>query len=177
MIMWVLYLNQNIAFPESFSYLEELFRAMEKNGEALMETLIIMDSPFDLAVNMFMIALVPALGEELLFRGTLQKVLNNVWQDPHVAILVSGCIFSCFHLQFYGFFPRFILGVIFGYMFWWSGKIRLPIFAHFIHNGVQVALIYLNDHGFIATDIETVEKVPWYTVVIGTILLSFSLRK
>lgn len=177
LIMWVLYVNQAITFPESLSYLEESLRAMEKNGEALMEALIIMDSPFDLFVNMVMIALVPAIGEELLFRGTLQKVLTNLWHDPHLAIFVSGCIFSGFHLQFYGFFPRFMLGVIFGYMFWWSGKIWLPIFAHFIHNGVQVSLIYLNEHGFISTDIETIETAPWHMVLIGTILLIFSLRK
>ena len=148
-IMWVLYVNQNIAFPESMVVLENWLKSMERSTEELMSAVISMKTPIDLVINMFVIAMVPALGEELLFRGTFQKILQRVSKDPHLAILVSGFVFSCFHLQFYGFFPRFFLGVLFGYLFWWSGKIWIPIFAHFVHNGVQVILIYLSDHGHI----------------------------
>jgi membrane protease YdiL (CAAX protease family) len=45
-------------------------------------------------------------------------------------------------MQFYGFFPRFALGVLLGYMYLWSGTLWLPILAHFINNAGAVILTW-----------------------------------
>jgi membrane protease YdiL (CAAX protease family) len=88
-------------------------------------------------LNIFMIALLPAIGEELIFRGVLLNILNRLFKSGHIAVWVTAIIFSSIHLQFYGFLPRLILGLFFGYLFFWSGTLWLPVVAHFVNNAVS----------------------------------------
>jgi membrane protease YdiL (CAAX protease family) len=93
-------------------------------------------------INLFIIAILPAVGEEFFFRGVLQKILIKLFKSGHVAIWVTAFIFSAMHFQFFGFVPRFILGLIFGYLFFWSGTLWLPVISHFINNAVPVIMAY-----------------------------------
>ena len=54
--------------------------------------------------------MIPAIGEELLFRGAVQRLFLRWVRNPHVAIWVTGTLFSFIHFQFYGFLPRMVLG-------------------------------------------------------------------
>ena len=101
-----------------------------------------MDSLLDLGINLILIAIIPAVGEELLFRGYLQESFSKWLQNAHLAIIFSAFLFSAIHLQFHGFFPRFILGILLGYLFFWSGSIMIPIFAHFVNNALVVIFSY-----------------------------------
>jgi len=94
-------------------------------------------------LNLFIIAILPAVGEEFFFRGVLQKILIRLFKSVHVAIWVTAFIFSAIHFQFFGFVPRFILGLIFGYLFFWSGTLWLPVISHFINNAVPVIMSYI----------------------------------
>jgi membrane protease YdiL (CAAX protease family) len=106
-------------------------------------------------LNMLVIALIPAVSEELLFRGYLQRVLCSWTKKPHVAILISAAAFSALHIQLEGFIPRFLLGALFGYLFYWSGSLWLPIAAHFTNNAATVcAYFYAARSG---VDIESLE--------------------
>jgi membrane protease YdiL (CAAX protease family) len=96
----------------------------------------------DLLLNLLVIAIVPAIGEELLFRGYLQQSFSNWLSNPHVAIIVTAVLFSAIHLHFQAFLPRFILGVLLGYLFYWSGSLWLPILAHFANNAQAVIISY-----------------------------------
>ncbi|MDR0713841.1 MAG: CPBP family intramembrane metalloprotease [Bacteroidales bacterium] len=136
-------LNEMIVFPESWSALENVFRTMEDAALLTTERLMSVDSVWGLFFNLFMIAVLPALGEELIFRGILQKIFIRWTGNVHAGIIVSAFLFSAMHMQFYGIFPRWLLGVIFGYLLVWSGSIRLPVFAHFIYNALAVVLTYL----------------------------------
>ena len=88
----------------------------------------------DLLFNILLIAIIPAIGEELVFRGYLQKKISNRISNIHISICITAIIFSAIHFHFQAFIPRFILGLVLGYLFVWSKSIWLPILAHFINN-------------------------------------------
>jgi hypothetical protein len=112
------------------------------------------------------IAIVPAIGEEFLFRGIVQNLLLNVSRNIHLSIWISAFLFSAIHFQFFGFVPRMLLGALFGYLYFWSGNLLYPIAAHFINNGFTLLMIYLFRSDVINFDIESTESVPITTVLI-----------
>ena len=175
-IYFILFLNQSITFPGFLEPLGQLLRTLEDDNAGLLEAFIEMPSVNDFILNIFMIAALPAIGEELLFRGTLQRFLGEWTKKPHLAIFVSSFIFSFIHLQFFGFFPGLLLGMLFGYLFYWGGSILYPIIAHFIHNGTQVVLAYLYQQETIAMDVENMDTMPWHVTVVSTILLLLTLN-
>jgi len=110
--------------------------------DALMKMLD-MDGFSDLLVNLMIVALLPAIGEELLFRGVLQKELIALMKSPHVAIFVTSIIFSGFHLQVQGFLPKLIIGLILGYAYYWTKSIWYPMILHFINNAIPTFALYM----------------------------------
>jgi membrane protease YdiL (CAAX protease family) len=135
-------LNQKIHLPEALSQLEEMMRQMEKTAEKTTMAFLKMDGPTDLVLSLFIMAILPAVGEELLFRGVIQKLFSEQFRSPHLAIWVTAAIFSAIHMQFFGFFPRLIMGAALGYLFHWSGSLWYPIIAHFINNAMAVSIAY-----------------------------------
>ena len=101
-----------------------------------------MHTIWDLFYTILVIAVVPAVGEELLFRGYLQKKLSNLLINTDIAILITAFLFSVIHLDFHAIIPRFVLGILLGYLFYWSGSIWLPILAHFVNNAQAVIFSY-----------------------------------
>ena len=149
-------LNEMIVFPKSLSGLEQLFKDFEDAARQLTELFLNVDHAGVMLFNIFMIAILPALGEELIFRGLLQKIFTRWTGNIHTAIFLTGFLFSLMHLQFYGFFPRWLLGVMFGYLLVWSGTLWLPIFAHFVNNTVAVIVSYLIQKEIIPEKVETI---------------------
>jgi membrane protease YdiL (CAAX protease family) len=105
--------------------------------------LLVMKSIPVLLINLLMLAIIPAVGEEFIFRGCLQKIFGRWIGNYHIAIWITAIIFSGIHFQFYGFMPRMLLGALFGYLLVWSGSLWLPILAHFMNNGVAVVTAYV----------------------------------
>jgi len=147
-------LNEMIVFPQVLSGLEQRLKDFEKAAQQITKLFMEVNSAGGMFFNIFMIALLPALGEELIFRGLLQKIFVRWTGNVHVAIIITGFLFSLMHMQFYGFFPRWLLGIMFGYLLVWSGTMWLPIFAHFVNNAVAVFLSYLIYKGIISEEIE-----------------------
>ena len=116
---------------------------MEENAKLLTERFLKMDKIGDLLFNLFLIAIIPAIGEEMFFRRVIQKKLKNILRNPHIAILITSFIFSAIHMQFFGFLPRFFLGMVLGYLFYYSGNLLMPIIAHFTNNALAILLMYL----------------------------------
>lgn len=147
-IEWLGKLNSHLVLPESLSNLEQWMYNQEKQLEEITLTILSDISIGGFLANLLVIAVIPAIGEELLFRGALQGILLRWFRNPHVAIWVAAIIFSAIHLQFYGFLPRMALGALFGYLFFWSKNLWLPIFAHFVNNaGVLVVTFVLQRQG------------------------------
>ncbi len=131
-------MNAGIELPEQLSNVEQWMKKAEENAKEITEIFLSQNSGIHLLINFLMIAIIPAIGEELLFRGVFQRIFINWIKNKHVGILIAGILFSAFHFQFYGFIPRLLLGVFFGYLFVWSGSIWLPILAHFVNNATAV---------------------------------------
>lgn len=146
LIMLIGLWNQGITFPniEFLKEIEAWMRESEDQALELTTAFLKMDGLLDLMIAIFIVAVLAAVGEELFFRGTLQQLLQEWTQSGHVAIFITAFAFSFFHFQFYGFFPRLLLGVFLGYLLLWSKNIWYPIVAHFLFNGIQVVATYAN---------------------------------
>lgn len=134
--------NSEMQLPEFLHQLETWMKEKESMAQELTEAFLKMDSLAMLAFNIFMIGILPAIGEELIFRGVLQRIFTEWTKNIHWGILIAAILFSGVHMQFYGFVPRLILGVLFGYLFYWSGSIWVPITAHFVNNTAAVLVYY-----------------------------------
>lgn len=170
-------INAEMHFPEWMSGVERWMRNAEDTAEKLTKAFLKVDTIGGLLVNLFMIAVLPAIGEELLFRGVIQKLFSQITRNPHWGIWISAALFSALHMQFYGFIPRLLLGGMFGYLLVWSGTLWLPIIAHFINNAAAVVLLYLIDKGQIDPRIEEFGSgtgewyVALFSLVMGVIIL------
>nr|WP_294897430.1 CPBP family intramembrane glutamic endopeptidase [uncultured Pedobacter sp.] len=140
---WVALMNQKMSLPLSLKDLELWMKAKELEAGDLTKKLLLMKGYGDLAINLLMIAIIPAIGEELFFRGGLQNILGQWFKNHHVAIWTTAIIFSAIHLQFYGFFPRMLLGALFGYLLVYGRSIYLPILGHFLNNGSAVVMAFI----------------------------------
>ena len=116
--------------------------SMEADTSRLLAGILTKSSWYEAVINVFIIAAVPALGEEMMFRGILQQQIGRVLKNEHAQVWVSAAIFSAIHFQFQGFFARMILGALLGYLLVWSRNLWLPIVVHFLNNGVQIVALY-----------------------------------
>jgi uncharacterized protein len=131
-------LNSRLDLPVWLDGLENRIKNMEDSAGKLTELFLESNSYSDLAVNFIMIAILPAIGEEFLFRGILQRLFIDWTKNIHIGVIVAAFLFSFIHFQFYGFVPRFLLGLYFGYLLIWSASIWVPVTAHLINNGIAV---------------------------------------
>ena len=133
---WLGELNEHIKLPASLM-------TYEKHADSELEAFMKTGSFSDVLLNLFIMALLPAICEEACFRGSLQRILIHLCKSPWVGILLTALLFSAFHMQFQGFLPRFFLGIVLGALYWYSGSLWVSILAHFMINGVQViAAVY-----------------------------------
>ncbi len=142
-------INQKLTLPESLKWLENLMRQSEERAGNITNLFLAVNTFSGFLINLFMMALIPAFGEEIMFRGLIQKNLSKK-MNVHIAIFISAFIFSSVHFQFFGFLPRFLMGLFFGYLFSWTNNLWYNIFAHFINNGTAVLVAYIQ--GVEATD-------------------------
>jgi len=132
--------KDSFTLPEFLKEFEQTMERIELEQAGKLDILL----KQHLWLNLIVFALVPAIFEELFFRGLLLRTLLRIWH-PHIAIWVVGVIFSLLHLQFYGFIPRMLLGILFGYLCYWSGSLLPAVMAHFTNNGLQVLLAWFSD--------------------------------
>lgn len=142
-INWMGELNSRLDLPDIMQDMEEWMIGMENQAQEMVRAFLVMDTPVDFVINLFVLAVVPAVTEELFFRGTVQPLLHRWLKNAHVAIWVTAFVFSFFHLQFLGFFPRLLLGIGLGYAAFWSGNLWVPIAGHFVNNGMAVVLAFI----------------------------------
>ena len=167
---FVMYLYEiNKALP-----LPELFRSMEDKTAGTLRELLRMDTSLELWANLGLIALLPALGEELVFRGVLQQQLLRRFRYPWEAMLLAAAIFSFAHLQFEGFLPRMALGLVLGWLYWRTGNFWIPAAAHFVNNGAQVLAQFLYSRGLFPFDLEQ-DIVVFWPFALASLLLALAL--
>jgi membrane protease YdiL (CAAX protease family) len=163
--------NEGLALPESLSSLEEVFAGMEETAQKLTAAIAGTGSVSSLMVNIIVMALLPALGEEMIFRGLMVPIFRKWTGNVHVAVWLSAFLFSAMHFQFYGFIPRFLLGALLGYLFVWSKSIWAPIIAHFANNALALILLFMMARGSISEDLDSFDPdfSDWLLVGISAI--------
>ncbi|WP_347159991.1 CPBP family intramembrane glutamic endopeptidase [Pontibacter chitinilyticus] len=163
--------NAGIHFPGVLKGFEDWARAEENQAAEMTKLLADFSTLPQLLIGLLVIAVIPAIGEELIFRGVLQRQLHRWSGNMHVAVWVAALVFAAIHVQFFGFVPRAILGALFGYLYFWSGRIIVPMAAHFVNNGFTVFLLYLQQtNQLTGFDVESTEPMPWYTVLLSIVL-------
>jgi len=169
--------NMELDFPD---FMETFARNAEDQAKILTEFLTDFNNPWQFLLGFLVIAILPAIGEEFIFRGLLQNKIQQISKNAHFAVWLAAIIFGLVHLQFYGVLPRILLGALFGYLYIWSGSLLMPILAHLVNNGFTLLMIYLYDSGVTSFNIEEDSNIPYTSVVISiilTVLLIFYYRK
>lgn len=166
--------NMNANFPEFLKDFEIWAKNAENQATNLTKVMTTFGSTSDLLIGLIVIAVLPAIGEELVFRGLFQNELMRASGNVHVAIWLSALIFSTIHFQFYGFIPRLLLGALFGYLYFWSGNLLIPIVAHFFNNAFGVIMIYLYQNKLTDLNVEDSSAAP-ITYVLLNIALTVGL--
>ena len=164
--------NEAMKLPAAFEQIEALMQQMEEMAGDFTERMLQVDTLWGLLFNLIVIALIPAIGEELTFRGVLQQWLVKGVKNPHIGILLAAAIFSFIHMQFYGFFPRMFLGMLLGYLFYYSGSLWVSILMHFVNNGSAVLIAYLEHKGLIETSAEEFGATDNLYLILGSFVIT-----
>lgn len=168
--------NAKIVLPEFLSELEQMMKSKEDELMALTKYLTDFENVGEFLMGILVIGILAGIGEEFLFRGVLQPKLHLFTGNAHVAVWLSAFIFSAIHFQFYGFFPRMMLGAVFGYLYFYSGSLVYPIIGHILNNTFTVVLVYLNKLGKIEFNIDETDQVSLPIAIVGLLILLIGLR-
>lgn len=171
LVHWSAGINEMMRFPDWLSDLENWMKQSEESAKQITDAFLNVDSTPGFLLNLFMIALLPAIGEELLFRGVLQRLLQQWFKNVHLAILITAILFSALHLQFYGFLPRTILGIMFGYLFVITRSLWVPILVHLFNNGAAVLAAFLFRQDILESDYQDIGEVSNPLWVLGSLMM------
>jgi len=169
LVLYSLNINQQIPLPD-------LLKTAEDQAAEALKGLLIMEHAGELLANLVIIALLPAIGEELVFRGVVQQQLMRRIANPWLAILASAVVFSAIHFQFEGFLPRVLLGFLLGWLYWKTRNFWVPVAGHFFNNGFQVVGQYLYGKELSTVDLEKDIQVPWEFAAISTFMVIVVMR-
>jgi uncharacterized protein len=156
-------INSGMHLPNWLSGVEQWMIENEDRADNLIDLLIDSDTFGIMMLNLFMVALIPAIGEEMIFRGVFQNIFNELFKSGHFAVWFTAFIFSTLHFQFFGFIPRFILGLVYGYLFFWSNTLWFPVIAHFVNNAVPVIVANIQNW----MNINSQPSVPLWKQAVG----------
>lgn len=174
------WLNHHLELPNNLQPIYNWMADKEQEAAHLTTIMIQTDTWLQIAVTIVMMSILPAIGEEWLFRGILQRELSTLFRNKHVAIIVTACLFSAIHMQFLSFLPRFFLGIILGYLFVVSGNLWLPVIAHFANNFMAIiAFQSLSEKSVIpATDsFESSELIAVVFSLLSTLALLYLIKR
>lgn len=168
--------NMNLDFGDSdFS---KWARKSEDQLKVVTEHLTNFQSIGHFLLAFLAVAIIPAIAEELVFRGLIQSLFTRVLKNHHISIWLTGFIFAAIHFQFFGLAPRMLLGVLFGYLYHWSGKLTTAMIGHLVNNGLALILLLLAQKDLISLTEEQMEQsAPWPAVVVFGIITAFLFQR
>lgn len=158
--------NKFVVFPEFLKSFEMWARDYENRLEELTKIFTQFNDTGEFVIALLIVALGAGVCEEFLFRGIIQREFFRGSNNIHVSIWVAAFLFSTMHMQFFGFVPRLLLGALFGYLYYWSGNLLVPMFAHFVNNGFSLLMMYLYQLKVVDIDMETEQSVPWHMAAV-----------
>ncbi len=167
----------NMSLDFGSSDFAEWARQSEEQLKVLTEHLTDFTSISHFLLAFVVVAIIPAIGEELLFRGLIQNMFVKATGNHHVAIWITGFIFAAIHMQFFGVMPRMLLGVLFGYLYHWSGKLSVAMIGHLVNNGLALIALFLIQKDIVQVSTEQMEEsAPWPAVLIFAVITFFLMK-
>lgn len=145
----------------------EWAKDMATNVERVSNFITDFDSTPHFILGIVIMAMLPAIGEELTFRGVLQNLIFKGSKNIDTSVWAAAILFSAIHMQFDGFFVRMLLAVSFGYIYYWTGSLWYPIFGHFLNNTLALVAIYLAKKNIIEQDPETFGSMGLFAALIS----------
>lgn len=146
---------------------EEIFRQIQASAEASTEALIITDSFAGLLFRLFVIAVTPAVVEEMFFRGVIQTTCIKLCRNTLVGIVISSAFFSFIHFELFSFLPRFVMSIVVGYLFVWSKTLWVPMIYHFLNNAAACVAYYI----YGANSSSATEDMPVILVILSIVII------
>ena len=146
---WLVDFNGSMVLPSWMSGVEEAMRLAEDMAADATKQILDINTIPQLLFCLFVVGLMAGLSEEMLFRGAMQRTMQDSRLGAHTAIWVTAIVFSAFHMQFFGFLPRMLLGAWLGYLFVWTRSLWVPIIAHTLNNSTVVVMSYLAGKGVV----------------------------
>ena len=168
--------NQQLPLPRLLGALGEWMYRKEQESDLLTTQLVAFNSVYRLLIAVFVIGFIASIGEEVFFRGIIQRKIIDWTANAHLNIWLAAILFSAVHFQFYGFFPRLLLGVLFGYLYYWSGNLWVAILAHLINNSLIVITLFIQHQpAYVGRGLRVDTSTwPWKAFsIIGMIILLF----
>ena len=168
---WLVNVNEAMTLPSWMSGIEQVMRTMEDSAADATEQLLDVNTLWQLISTVFVVGLMAGLSEEMLFRGAMQRTMQDSRMNAHAAVWITAILFSAFHMQFFGFVPRMVLGVWLGYLLVWTRSLWVPIIAHTLNNSTVVFFSYMANKGIIADDfgdnlgIPAPGEFPWLALL------------
>ena len=168
---WLVTANEAMSLPASLSGLEHWMRTMEDSAAETTKQILDIHTVDELIACVLVVGVMAGLSEEMLFRGAMLRMMQDSRLGKHVVVWIVAIIFSAFHMQFYGFFPRLVLGLWLGYLLVWTGSLWVPIIAHTLNNSTVVIFSYLSNKGIVPADygdtigIPADGSFPWLALV------------
>jgi len=164
-------LNQKMVLPPFLKWMKD----SEESAQKLTAALLQMKNVWDMILDVLAIGLLTAIVEEFMFRGVIQTILVRWTKSIHAAVWITAILFSAFHIEFFGFLPRMMLGVLFGYFVAWSGSIWTSVWAHFLNNGAAVVATYLFQQKIIKSDPDDQHLFNTGSYIISLVIVVFLL--
>jgi len=168
------YLNQKISFGQSTN---QWMKSMEEDAARQIKFMLQNHTTSELIKNLIFISLFAGIGEELFFRGVLQRIFIRMTKNPWMGIVLTAAIFSGIHFQFYGFFPRFLLGILLGAIYWYSGSLWTAILAHFLYDASVIVFLYINPQAMNDTTILKGQEIQLLAGALVSLLLTIFLLR
>lgn len=146
---WLVEMNKAMSLPTWMAGIEQAMRAAEDSATETTRQILDINSVWQLIVCVLVVGVLAGLSEEMLFRGAMLRTMQQSRLGKHAVVWITAILFSAFHLQFYGFVPRMLLGVWLGYLLVWTGSLWVPIIAHTLNNSTVVMFSYLTHLGLL----------------------------
>lgn len=173
-ISWTGAVNSELSLPAWLSGVEDMIREKEAKASGILAILMRSGGIGTMTLNLLILAIIPSFAEELLFRGIFQQLFIRFFRSNHAGVWITAVLFSAAHFQFYGFLPRMILGLLFGYLFLWTANIWSAIIPHFLNNAIPVVLTFISERKEVTGQVNGEGSVfPFIQIVLSALILYY----
>ncbi len=171
LVNWLLDINRNIPIPSST--LRQFLEHQEELNNFTYDVILTGNTGIVVLLNIFLVGLLPALGEELFFRGIMLRIFKSLTRNIHLGVWLSAILFATLHIQVFKIVPMILLGALFGYVYYLSGSLWITIIMHFINNSIAVIIDHLEEPHTGGNLM--LNDQAWYYIALSIALIAFLL--